>query len=254
MEPEDYIEDHDDQLPTYRSPAEIDQWELTDALRSLCLFDDDMYLRMQAFNLAIVDEFITTLEYAILRKQFDEEPIASDAAFLSAQSQMWIFAAYELLRTWRERAKEVLKLAANGGIRLKIQSLEKDRGFLHVGRAARADQLKRIEKDPALLDRITEDIRLTHIPFKRLEYIRVALAKHEVGGRKKSVAYAPGYGRINRWCGSLEYQIEADGAIMGDISRRDIAEELRALRNRDNLPTDEDIASFDEFMKGPPII
>jgi hypothetical protein len=84
-------------------------------------------------NLAIVDEFITTLEFAILKKQFDEEPIASDVAFLSAQSQMWIFAAYEILRTWRERAKEVLKLAANGDLRLKIQSLETDRGFLHVG-------------------------------------------------------------------------------------------------------------------------
>ena len=29
--------------------------------------------------------------------------------FVSALSQMWVFAAYELLRTWRQRAREIMK-------------------------------------------------------------------------------------------------------------------------------------------------
>jgi hypothetical protein len=99
-------------------------------------------------------------------------------------------------------------------------------------------------------DKIKSDLKIVHIPFARIEYVRVALAKHEVRGNKSSVAYAPGYRRINRWCGSLDYELESDGAIPGVISRRGIADELRVISDRSKPPTDEDIASFDRFMKG----
>lgn len=57
----------------------------------------------------------------------------------------------------------------------------------------------------------------------------MALAKHEVsGGKPKAVAYAPGYGRINMECGALEYQMSNGPMILGNISRRDIADEIRA--------------------------
>ena len=255
MEPEEYIEDRDD-LPDYREPEKIARSELSDALGRLHLLGGDLYLRMQAFNLAVVDQFIMQLEYETLRKLHDEEltPVP-ETIFLSAQSQMWVFAAYEILRTWRERAKDVLNLynnGGNGGVKQKIDALEKELGYLHVGRKLRADQLRQVLDDPTIIDKIKGDIRTTHIPFARIEYIRVALAKHEVRGNKKSIAYAPGYGRINRWCGSLDYQLENGGAIMGYISRRDIADELRAISDRSRPPTDEDLASFDEFMKGPP--
>jgi hypothetical protein len=57
---------------------------------------------------------------------------------------------------------------------------------------------------------------------------------------------------FNRWNGSLEYEIAYEGAILGTLSRRDIAESLRAPADASNLPSEEDLASFDEFMKGPP--
>jgi len=38
---------------------------------------------------------------------------------------------------------------------------------------------------------------------------------------------------------------------MGTISRRDIADELRNIPDF-QLPTDDEIRSFDEFMRGPP--
>lgn len=71
--------------------------------------------------------------------------------------------------------------------------------------------------------------------------------------RKKdnSVALRPGYGRINSWCGALDYEIENGIYSMGTINRRDIADEIRALLADDYVPSDDDIASFDEFMRGP---
>ena len=91
--------------PEYRDPSEVQQSEVNNALTSLSLFGNDPYLPMQAFNLSIVDQFIMGLEYEVLEKLVQEErtPLA-EAVFLPAQSQMWIFAIYGVLRTWRERA------------------------------------------------------------------------------------------------------------------------------------------------------
>jgi hypothetical protein len=111
---------------------------------------------------------------------------------------------------------------------------------------------RRAGKTPALVDRLREDLRLTYIPFAQIDFIRVALAKHEVKGKRNSIAYAPGYGRLNQECGSLDYQMEAGRVIIGNISRRDIADSLRALSLR-SLPTDEDIKGFDRFINPPDV-
>src|ERR1035441_7629468 len=125
---------------------------------------------MQAFNLSIVDQFIMELEADVLRRLHkDERTPTAEVTFLSAQSQMWIFAIYELLRTWRERAKDVIKLHENGGLKLKIEALSKELGFRHVGREIRADQLLKVLDDPSLIDQIKGDIREIHIPFARIE-------------------------------------------------------------------------------------
>jgi hypothetical protein len=246
----DEIGDHDDDLPPYRERTDIGLNELVGALNSFELMDDP-YLSMQIYNLAIVDQFIMDLEEDVLRKLLQEERTPSETTFLSAQSQMWIFAAYELMRTWRERATDVLNLRKNGGLKLKIEALRKPQGFVHVGREIRADQLQRIVDDNNAIERIREDLRLAHIPFGNLEYIRIALAKHQVPGKAKQIAYAPGYGRINQWCGSLDYQLERGRVILGQISRRDIADELRVMEDRSRIPSEADLKSFDDFMKGP---
>jgi hypothetical protein len=253
MQTEDHIEDRDD-FPCYRAPEEINVNELLGALKTLHLLNGDPYLGMQAFNVSIVDKFIMDLEYDVLRKLDNEETTPMpEMTFLSAQSQMWIFAVYELLRTWRERARDAVQLFEHGGLRNKIDALEQKRDYVHVGREIRAIQLREILQDSTIIEKIMDDLRITHIPFARIESVRITLAKHEIRGRDKSIAYAPGYGRINRWCGSLEYERESGvGVIIDAISRRDIAEELRKISDRTNPPTDEELASFDIFMKGPP--
>jgi hypothetical protein len=105
-EPDDYSDDHDDDIPDYRDPDEIDATELSLALDTLRLLGDDLFMRTQAFNLSLVDHFIMQLELQLLRARFKEEKGSfTNNAFLSAQTQMWIFAAYELLRTWRARRR-----------------------------------------------------------------------------------------------------------------------------------------------------
>jgi hypothetical protein len=58
------------------------------------------------------------------------------------------------------------------------------------------------------------------------------------------------YGRINQECGSLEYQMEMGQVIVRNISRRDIADELRAVNAR-VIPTEDDLRSFELSMNPP---
>jgi hypothetical protein len=237
--------------PTYRLPDAIEQFELIAALDCLALFNSDPNFRSQAFNLALVDKFVMDLELDLLRQQFREErtPIA-EAAFVSAQSQMWIFATYELMRTWRQRVKDMIKWADNGGLEVKLAQLKKKTAYVHFGREFRARQIEAVIADATLLDKARDDLLRTYMPYSRMEAIRVSIAKHEIRGQKHSVALAPTYGRINRWCGSIDFELENEGAIMGTISRRDIADELRLIPQL-SVPSTEYIKSFDDFMRGP---
>ncbi|MCH9052004.1 MAG: hypothetical protein IIA72_13125 [Proteobacteria bacterium] len=251
MDENNDFEEYDDP-PPYQEPSAIDPSALRQALCKLNLLGDDPYLRMQAFNLAIVDPFLMELEYQLLKKLVDEErtPLP-EAAFLSAQSQMWIFAAYELMRTWRQRARDIIKWAESGGLEQKLAALEKEDGYQHFGRQYRAGQIRAVLTDPDRVNAIQRDLKRTHMLFARLEAIRICLAKHEVRKKKHSVALRPGYGWINSWCGALDYEIEDGRYSLGNINRRDIADEIRMLLADDYVPSDKDIASFDQFMRGP---
>ena len=244
-------DDYEEDVPCYGPASSIESGALREALCGLSLLGDDPFLSGQAFNLAIVDEWLTQIEEDLLRQLLREDRTPMrEALFVSAQSQMWIFAAYELLRTWRQRAENLRKLASNGGLELKLAALRKDMGFSHLGREIRAGQIEKVLEDPNRIQAMGDDLKRTYIPFARLEAIRVSLAKHEVRKRPSSVALHPGYGRINRWCGALDYEIEAGRTSLGTINRRDIAEEIRAFPSMD-VPSDEVLATFDAFMRGP---
>jgi hypothetical protein len=244
MDDEDYI---DEDYPNYRPIDEIDMWELPRAIRSLPFFQDT-YLQMQATNLGLIDRWLMDVEAQVLQRLIHEERTPmDDAMFLNAQSQMWFFAAYELLRTWRQRAKEAIRLIENGGLDLKIDALESEKGYTNFGKNARAAQLKALKGNGEAKDAIEEALRRLHIPFARLEALRVSLAKHEVVGKPKMPISAPGYARIDRWTGSLSYELGGGRVILGYITRRDISDELRTIADAD-APTNEEIEGFDEFM------
>lgn len=248
----EYFDDEDhygDGTPNYLPPEKIENMALFRAMTSLYILGDDMFMRMQAHNLEMVDGFITDLEYQTLRDLVAEERTPASAHFLSAQSQMWIFAAYELLRTWQERCKNIIKWANNGGLQQKLEALRaKADGFPHFGRDNQIQQLETVIADPSLVTRIKNELLHLHIPFTRLEFIRVAIAKHEVSGKAKAAALMPGYGRINMYCGSLDYQMDSGKVILGTINRRDIADSLRNIDCSGEPPSNEVLKSFDDFM------
>jgi hypothetical protein len=66
---------------------------------------DDVWLGMQAQHIAAVEiGIIRPLELHTARKIFNEEGYADVMMALNGVSQMWLFALYEFLRTWRQRA------------------------------------------------------------------------------------------------------------------------------------------------------
>lgn len=238
-----------DEGPRYLPPEKIEDMALFRALTSLYILGEDMFLRMQANNLQLVDKFTTDLEYQTLRELITEERTPATAHFLSAQSQMWIFAAYELLRTWQERCRKITKWADSGGLQQKLDAMRaKAHGVPHYGLENQIQQLEAVVADPSLVARIRTEMRHLHIPFTRLEFIRVAIAKHEVSGKAKEAALMPGYGRINMYCGSLDYQMDSGRVILGTINRRDIADELRSIDRSAEPPSEEVLKSFDDFM------
>ena len=95
-------------------PEEEDETtpDLASAPQALPLLADDLYLKMQAVNLAAVDTLLEGMETQLLHEyiELDRTPIPT-FTMVSALSQLWLFGVYELLRTWRQRARHVLRFA-----------------------------------------------------------------------------------------------------------------------------------------------
>lgn len=101
------------------------------------------------------------------------------------------------MRTWRQRAKEMVKWHDNGGLQMKLDALEVAQSFIHDGNFRRASMVREVIADPLIIQTLHEDLKRTHIFFARIEYLRISLAKHEVPGKAKSLAISPGTGASN---------------------------------------------------------
>lgn len=211
---------------------------IREALQTLPLFDD-LYLRMQALNLDVVDAFLMDMERDLLREYMEKErtPVHT-ATFVSALSQLWIFGIYELLRTWRQRARELLRYADE--LRT-LNGIERDNRLTEQKRKienAAADPMmatihwpafERVSGDDAFVKSISRALDRIERLFRRIEALRVSLAKHEVPKIKGSFALAPGYGRIDMVTGSIYWQVVLRGNEVDIVSRRAIADASREL-------------------------
>lgn len=233
--------------PLPRFHEDIVSHELVTGLSSLALLRDDLAMSSQAFNLAAVDKFIMVLEMNFLRTRLDDEAPRDPglSVFLGAQTEMWIFAAYELMRSWRERAKLVIKLVDNGGLAFKIDHLQAKPSW-DYGSTMVARQLVRVRDEPALVQQLRDDLLRSHIPFHLLEWVRIQLAKHQEPGNAKS--FIRSHPMMDRHTGSLNYELTQGPVIAMTMSRRELADALRALSDME-VPTAETIASFEEFRK-----
>lgn len=244
----DDYEDYGEEI-TYESAEQIDQMAIYSALNSLMFFAKNLDFSSQAMNLAIVDEFTMDLEYGYLRSKFDETNTPYQSVFLSAQSQMWIFSAYELMRTWREKISKYLKAADNGGLPLKLKELQKPLGYENFTVQKRIEEINLLIEKPELIETMRDDLKRTQMLFTQMELLRMSLAKHQMRKRPSAAVQAPTVGYMNRWCGSLEYQINSGQMIICNLSRRDVADGIRAIPAM-TVPSDDDLDSFEAAMRG----
>ncbi|TWU15047.1 hypothetical protein [Allorhodopirellula heiligendammensis] len=209
----------------------IDFRAITELFSNLHLFDD-VYLNMQGINVGLIDTIITDLEYKLLAEYIENErtPLQS-CMIVSAMSQMWVFAVYELLRTWRGRILKLRTLKENGGLNAYIAKYSTE----GAGAAEhyRASHAKRMRDDATFVIELHAQLRALEPTIAIADTIRVNLAKHETPGKNNSVPRMPGYGRIDRNCGAMNYEVALKGGNYTLLNRRDIAEMLRAT----TLPT-----------------
>ena len=91
----------------------------------------------------------------------------------------------------------------------------------------RKKQLKRFKEDRKYRERI--ELTWEHIEpvYRIIELFRMNLAKHCAPGKDGVIPRAPGYGRINRWCGAMDNELVEKNGYYTTMNRRDIADALR---------------------------
>lgn len=221
--------------------------DLASALQALPLLADDLYLKMQAANLAAVDALLESMETQLLHEyiELDRTPIPT-FNMVSALSQLWVFGVYELLRTWRQRARQVLRFADDvrslapeeraariASQKEKVRSASADPDHAHP-RHYRA--FEQAATDEGYANGIRATLDRSERPFRRIEALRVHLAKHEMPKTKWSFGMAPGYGRIDSTTGSIWWQVPLRGMEVDSLTRREVASECRKLGSDQPLP------------------
>jgi hypothetical protein len=218
--------DAGDEIP-YVSWNQLDFSIITMGMKQLPFFEDDLWLGMQAMNVGIVDSVVTEHEYALLREynELEKTPVESAMA-VSALSQMWVYGLYEVLRMWRDRRFQFDRLLQTGGISPKLDNLP-DEEPANLTIEMRRRQLKRFRDDAAYRDDIDVAWRRLEPIYHMTELFRINLAKHCAPGKDGVMPRAPGYGRINRWCGAMDYELIDREGYYHYMNRRDIADALR---------------------------
>lgn len=161
-----------------------------------------------------------------------------NAMHVSAWSQMWVFAFYELFRTWRQKAREVRDYAASlqsSSDPAKTASdfrasFEKSTAVSRTAEVFEWPLFEEAERAPeATVGLIARALEIVDPLYRRLEAVRMTLAKHEVPKARGVRASAPGYGRIDLSSGSINWMIDYKDGSSEIISRRDLAEEFESL-------------------------
>lgn len=224
-------------LDSYKSLEQLDFRIITTGVKKLPFFEDDIFLGMQAINIGLIDQLITKYEYELLREYNQIEKTPNSTMAVSALSQMWIYALYEVLRMWIARKRKFNSLQED---EKKLNEWLKDKDIdddSNLTANIQKIQMLRFVNDKDYRKRIDKTHQNLEKIFHAVELIRINLAKHEAPKDNKAVPKSPGYGRINEWCGSLDFQLLEKNKNYTDIvdndsyyttlSRRDIADALR---------------------------
>ena len=234
--------------PNYVPAEQLDGTEIHLALSSLALFDNPN-LAIQSYNLGIVDLSITKMELTVLA-QLNEcgEASAHMVAVLGAQSRTLIVATYEVMRFWRGWATEFVELHSCGALKHELELFED----ADTKVAPRAWMLQEIKADPGIVFRLRDDLKRTHIAYTCLKYLCFALVDEGQVEQCNSDGLSVNYVGINEWCGALDFKVTTGACTLSPINRRDIAEDIRAIADGP-VPTGDQLANFDDFVRGRPL-
>ena len=179
---------------------------------------EDLFLHMQGQNVMLVDFHLRDLERDLLGKLHEtDHPTFRAKRVVSALSQMWIFAVYELLRTWRQRIGDLKHGDQKPAVDLNFSALY----YNH--------QLDQLRENPAYAEELDRAVNLMEPLFRRIEALRMNLAKHEVPGQRGVSATAPGWGRIDKMNGSVLWDVDLGNNRVDLVSRRSLADQLKTL-------------------------
>ena len=198
---------------------------------------------MQARNIPMVDlAFLRPMEEEALNAYMERERTPSDILMpLSALSQMWIYSLYEFLRTWRQRADYLLKLAQHyeetpeskraAFIKDAADKLNGKRRLLRIGPEMYAQYLSKFADD-AYVKYVSNYREKTDWIFRDAETLRVTLAKHEVPKTPGYFAEAPGYGRMSYENGSMYWFVILKDGSMTKVDRRELGNAFLGIDDR----------------------
>lgn len=211
---------------------------LTEGLQALPVISDDVYLRLQAFNLGLVDALLNDWEHTLISEYHEQESTpTSTAGTVGSVGQLWVFGLYELLRTWRQRGRELLAFADGlGGLdaearqnrlaakRVDVQNASADPGRPNPAHIAAFEQ---VVNEPGFGASLRDALDRSEWPFKKLEALRIQLAKHELPGSKGSYSMSPGYTRIDEITQSICWEVSLGDMEIEIVSRRALADLCR---------------------------
>ena len=203
---------------------------------------DDVYLGMQAQNIATVDmSVIRHIESTALDEFFSEADRVSlpTLSILSALSQMWVFGLYEFLRTWRQRARTLIgfadKLATlataeerEAYMKEITESIKQKARYIKLAPVFYLDHVAKVG-DNDFMTAIRNYKTQTEDLFREVEAIRMPLAKHEMAGKERLFAEAPGFGGVNKLTGSMYWQIVLSENTVTIIERRELADQFMGI-------------------------
>jgi hypothetical protein len=178
----------------------------------------------------LIDFYLQDLERDLLREYIEIERTPLPATLIvSALNQMWIFAVYELLRTWRQRVRDLRQEAQKVPVPAIAGAEDTEPALEELAVVFRQGQLKRLRDEAGFADEVNEAYDRVEPLFRRIEALRMNLAKHEVPKMKGVPALAPGYGRIDMMSGSMVWQVDLGNMTVDMVSRRSLADQLREI-------------------------
>jgi hypothetical protein len=194
---------------------------------------DDLWLGMQLRNIAVVDlSILRPMEAEMLELYYEHERTPPEIMVLSGISQMWVFSLYEFLRTWRQKAKHIIKVADEYETVHPRKREKFLKGVLGVAEGRHKfvqkvprfylHQLAKIS-DADFVASVKDYLAKTEDLFTSISHVRMMLAKHEVMGARGFAAEAPGYGRMSYFTGSMYWQYTLRDNTVDVVERRSLA-------------------------------